>query len=98
MYSVADTLAGGFPHSDIFGSQNAPVSPKLFAGCHVLHRLSSPRHPPGALIALKNPHTQAPRTITALEITSCFLVRPPLPLQKSQRRPVKILFPQSTSS
>jgi hypothetical protein len=60
MYSVADTLTGGFPHSDIFGSQNAPVSPKLFAGCHVLHRLSSPRHPPGALIALENPHTQAP--------------------------------------
>ena len=60
MYSVADTLAGGFPHSDIFGSKNATVSPKLFAGCHVLHRLLLPRHSPGALIALENLHTQAP--------------------------------------
>ena len=66
MNSVADTLTGGFPHSDMLGSKNAPVSPSLFAGCHVLHRLSSPRHPPGALIALKNPHTQAPR-VAALE-------------------------------
>ena len=60
MDSAQDTLTGGFPHSDIFGSKNAPVSPKLFAGCHVLHRLLSPRHPPGALIALENPHTQTP--------------------------------------
>jgi hypothetical protein len=42
-------LSGGFPHSEIFGSQGAPPSPKLFAGCHVLHRLSVPRHPPNAL-------------------------------------------------
>ena len=42
-------LRGGFPHSEIFGSQGAPPSPKLFAGCHVLHRLSVPRHPPNAL-------------------------------------------------
>ena len=60
MYSVADTLAGGFPHSDIFGSKNATVSPKLFAGCHVLHRLLSPRHSPGALNSLKNPYAQTP--------------------------------------
>ena len=41
---------GGLPHSEIFGSQGAPASPKLFAGCHVLHRLSVPRHPPNALL------------------------------------------------
>ena len=40
---------GGLPHSEIFGSQGAPPSPKLIAGCHVLHRLSVPRHPPNAL-------------------------------------------------
>ncbi len=40
---------GGLPHSEIFGSQGAPPSPKLFAGCHVLRRLSVPRHPPNAL-------------------------------------------------
>jgi hypothetical protein len=41
---------GGLPHSEIFGSVSAPLSPKLIAGCHVLHRLSVPRHPPNALI------------------------------------------------
>ena len=42
----------GFPHSDISGSLSARDSPKLFAACHVLHRLSVPRHPPNALIVL----------------------------------------------
>jgi hypothetical protein len=36
---------GGFPHSDISGSQVACTSPKLFAAGHVLHRLFVPRHP-----------------------------------------------------
>ena len=39
----------GFPHSDISGSACACHSPKLFAACHVLHRLSAPRHPPSTL-------------------------------------------------
>ena len=59
MDSAPDTLAGGFPHSEIFGSKDAPASPKLIAGCHVFHRLVSPRHSPGALIALENPHARA---------------------------------------
>jgi hypothetical protein len=42
----------GFPHSEIFGSKCAGNSPKLIAACHVLHRLSVPRHPPNALLAL----------------------------------------------
>ena len=58
MYSDADTLAGGFPHSEMSGSKGALASPDLIAECHVLHRLVSPRHPPDALFALKNPHTQ----------------------------------------
>ena len=53
MYSVRDTLTGGFPHSDISGSKIALISPELFAECHVLHRLSMPRHPPSALITLE---------------------------------------------
>ena len=40
---------GGLPHSDISGSTVARTSPGLFAACHVLHRLSVPRHPPDAL-------------------------------------------------
>ena len=41
----------GLPHSDISGSMDICSSPKLFAACHVLHRLSVPRHPPCALFA-----------------------------------------------
>ena len=47
-----DTLTGGFPHSEIRGSKIALISPRLIAECHVLHRLSTPRHPPNALLAL----------------------------------------------
>ena len=50
MDSVADTLAGGLPHSEILGSKLARSSPRLIAACHVLHRLSVPRHPPDALL------------------------------------------------
>lgn len=42
-------MRGGLPHSDIPGSPIARISPGLFAACHVLHRLSVPRHPPDAL-------------------------------------------------
>ena len=42
----------GFPHSDIHGSKSAHDSPWLFAVCHVLHRLSVPRHSPYALSSL----------------------------------------------
>ena len=41
-----------FPHSDIPGSKPACDSPRLFAACHVLHRLLVPRHPPHALTSL----------------------------------------------
>ena len=37
------------PHSEVPGSPIARISPGLFAACHVLHRLSVPRHPPDAL-------------------------------------------------
>ena len=50
MDSGADTpQGGGLPHSEIHGSKGARPSPRLFAACHVLHRLSVPRHPPNAL-------------------------------------------------
>jgi hypothetical protein len=41
---------GGLPHSEIPGSPIARISPGLFAACHVLPRLSVPRHPPNALL------------------------------------------------
>ena len=51
MNSAWDTLSGGLPHSEIPGSTIARISPGLFAACHVLHRLSVPRHPPDALVS-----------------------------------------------
>jgi hypothetical protein len=45
-------LPGGLPHSEIPGSKSARLSPGLIAACHVLHRLSVPRHPPDALTML----------------------------------------------
>ena len=52
-YLIQYTLpCGGFPHSDISGSQLICSSPKLFAAYHVLHRLLMPRHSPCALLRL----------------------------------------------
>ena len=46
------SFRGGFPHSEIRGSKAARASPQLIAACHVLHRLSVPRHPLNALKTL----------------------------------------------
>jgi hypothetical protein len=48
-FSRGYRLRGGLPHSEIPGSPIARISPGLVAACHVLHRLSVPRHPPDAL-------------------------------------------------
>ena len=50
--------SGGLPHSEILGSKLTGSSPRLNAACHVLHRLSMPRHPPNALQTLDHsqPH------------------------------------------
>jgi hypothetical protein len=39
----------GLPHSEISGSKRACRSPKHIVACHVLHRLSVPRHSPSTL-------------------------------------------------
>src|SRR5690348_12973235 len=51
MITFADRK-GGFPHSEMSGSKGARASPDLIAACHVLHRLSMPRHPSEALMRL----------------------------------------------
>jgi hypothetical protein len=51
----------GLSHSEISGSKPVSGSPKLFAAVHVLHRLSSPRHPPCALCSLTVPLRHASR-------------------------------------
>jgi hypothetical protein len=60
VFSAGYRLRGGLPHSEIPGSTIARISPGLFAACHVLHRLSVPRHPPDALLSrFKAPHPTA---------------------------------------
>ena len=49
-------IEGGFPHSEIHGSQAVRASPWLIAAYHVLHRLLLPRHPPNALRSLDRSH------------------------------------------
>ena len=49
---LSEYCSDGFPHSEIFGSKPICGSPKLFAACRVLHRLSVPRHSPCALYSL----------------------------------------------
>jgi hypothetical protein len=51
------------PHSEIPGSTIARISPGLIAACHVLHRLSTPRHSPDALhyLFLSTPHQRPTR-------------------------------------
>jgi hypothetical protein len=48
-FSRRSPIREGLPHSEIRGSTIARISPRLIAACHVLHRLSVPRHPPNAL-------------------------------------------------
>ena len=71
---------GGLPHSEIPGSTPICGSPRLFAACHVLHRLSVPRHPPYALTSLKylsralshDIHTEpGPPAFTGAQILFC---------------------------
>ena len=74
MNSAQDTLAGGLPHSEIPGSPIARISPGLFAACHVLHRLSVPRHPPDALasrLIIASPSPAMPHHRRAQGQTPC---------------------------
>ena len=55
MDSVSDDAAlpaPGFPIRKSSAHSPLSGSPKLFAACHVLHRLLAPRHPPYALSSL----------------------------------------------
>ncbi len=51
-YAIRDSSSRVFPHSEIRGSKLICSSPQLIAACHVLLRLSMPRHSPYALLSL----------------------------------------------
>ena len=74
---LARLQRAGFSHSDIRGSRVACTSPRLFAACHVLHRLWEPRHPPYALSHFERTCTiQKNRTVRAARL-SWFALRLP---------------------
>ena len=54
--TLLEYCSSGFPHSEIHGSKPICGSPWLIAACHVLHRLSVPRHSPCALYSLTYVH------------------------------------------
>ena len=67
VFSERYPIQGGLPHSDTPGSKLARSSPRIFAACHVLHRLLVPRHPPDALLLLKH---KGPRALTLRPVTT----------------------------
>ena len=71
------------PHSDIHGSKGARTSPWLFAACHVLHRLHTPRHPPNALLALDLSCLLPRRTVSPCSLAGSwmFLQTPGAPIR-----------------
>src|SRR5437879_5708513 len=74
--AVSRVYRDGFPHSEIPGSKLACSSPRLFAACHVLHRLLAPRHPPYALSSLTIKLTQHVNPADILtNAGACFVLR-----------------------
>ena len=63
---LTEYCSAGFPHSEIPGSKLMCSSPRLIAACHVLHRLSMPRHSPCALSSLT--YRFLPETLVLLEL------------------------------
>ena len=64
--TLTEYCSAGFPHSEIPGSKLMCSSPRLIAACHVLHRLSMPRHSPCALSSLT--YRFLPETLVLLEL------------------------------
>ena len=64
--TLTEYCSAGFPHSEIPGSKPMCGSPRLIAACHVLHRLSMPRHSPCALSSLT--YRFLPETLVLLEL------------------------------
>ena len=93
----------GLPHSDISGSKRACRSPKLFAACHVLRRLSVPRHPPSTLsnLTIKCLDLMRSAVESSKSDSSCILFYNPysivkeLPIAKTgaECNPVRLLSP-----
>src|SRR5215212_1010349 len=78
----------GLPHSEIPGSKRACRSPRHIAACHVLHRLSVPRHPPSTLSnltikCLDLMRSAVPHTVLKKRVFQCISIY--LPIFNCQR-------------
>ena len=80
---LTEYCSAGFPHSDISGSTVICTSPKLFAACHVLHRLLMPRHSPCALLRLTSSRQTSYPSLPRWRESSSI----PLPLLSSPNPP-----------
>ena len=77
--TLTEYCSAGFPHSEIPGSKLMCSSPRLIAACHVLHRLSMPRHSPCALISLTSSKQSPFRSEHPLGYSSLHFLASPLP-------------------
>ncbi|OUO46399.1 hypothetical protein B5F78_16565 [Bacteroides sp. An279] len=65
----------GLSHSDTRGSKATCASPRIFAACHVLHRLREPRHPPCALFYFRAPpRLQAAGGLCFVSLVACHIM------------------------
>ena len=80
-FTARYSLRSGLPHSDIPGSTGARTSPGLIAACHVLHRLSTPRHPPDALPSRPPPQRQDQRSGDRSQKDRCQMTERSCPLR-----------------
>ena len=77
--TLTEYCSAGFPHSEIPGSMPMCGSPRLIAACHVLLRLSMPRHSPCALISLTSSKQSPFRSEHPLGHSSLHSLASPLP-------------------
>ena len=77
--TLTEYCSAGFPHSEIPGSMPMCGSPRLIAACHVLLRLSMPRHSPCALISLTSSQQSPFRSEHPLGYSSLHSLASPLP-------------------
>ena len=77
--TLTEYCSAGFPHSEIPGSMPMCGSPRLIAACHVLLRLSMPRHSPCALISLTSSKQSPFRSEHPLGYSSLHPLASPLP-------------------
>ena len=89
--------SSGLPHSDVPGSKPVSGSPRLIAAVHVLHRLSTPRHPPRALssFSISLRHVSMTRDRGSAHDRACAQHRSPFGVRKNSHDSTSIVTERS---